>query len=538
MKKRTGVIVGVLGVAVVAGFMYFPGQHNKNSKSQTLQTMMKDDVITMSPIMLTDIYSAQAQTQVYEGLYRYKGNRVVTGNAVKVVKPTQNGTVYTFKIRDNAKWSNGDKVTAQDFVTAIQAIADPKTKSQNSADAISIIKNYDDVHDGKISPNKIGAVALDAHTLRITLTQATPAFDKLATSIIPVNTKDYKKWGTKYGTSSKYMVTNGAYQMTGWTGTNSSFTFTKNAKYWDAQQVKIEKVKVRVIKTPMTAANEFKNKHLDIAQISDDYIKTYKNTKYYHATPQAVVRGIYFNETSNKTNNLHLRQAFGYLIDRNTITSNIMNDGSMPQSNAVPKGVMSNPTTGTDFTTDAGTQFKVNKEKAKEEWKAYLKEVGKTSETFNMTFDDDSTSKKVGAYIQYAAEHEFKGITINTKYEPHAQLVSEVLKQDFDMANVGLSVSVPDAAYPLAIGKSGYGLNFSKVNDTDNDAYLDKAAKEANNPKERYQTLQTANKYFTKTKAYMVPIYQPVTANAVTDKVGGFQGNSFHSPAYQDMYWK
>lgn len=63
MKKRTGVIVGVLGVAVVAGFMYFPGQHNKNSKSQTLQTMMKDDVITMSPIMLTDIYSAQAQTQ-------------------------------------------------------------------------------------------------------------------------------------------------------------------------------------------------------------------------------------------------------------------------------------------------------------------------------------------------------------------------------------------------------------------------------------------------------------------------------------------
>lgn len=460
MKKRTGVIVGVLGVAVVAGFMYFPGQHNKNSKSQTLQTMMKDDVITMSPIMLTDIYSAQAQTQVYEGLYRYKGNRVVTGNAVKVVKPTQNGTVYTFKIRDNAKWSNGDKVTAQDFVTAIQAIADPKTKSQNSADAISIIKNYDDVHDGKISPNKIGAVALDAHTLRITLTQATPAFDKLATSIIPVNTKDYKKWGTKYGTSSKYMVTNGAYQMTGWTGTNSSFTFTKNAKYWDAQQVKIEKVKVRVIKTPMTAANEFKNKHLDIAQISDDYIKTYKNTKYYHATPQAVVRGIYFNETSNKTNNLHLRQAFGYLIDRNAITSNIMNDGSMPQSNAVPKGVMSNPTTGTDFTTDAGTQFKVNKEKAKEEWKAYLKEVGKTSETFNMTFDDDSTSKKVGAYIQYAAEHEFKGITINTKYEPHAQLVSEVLKQDFDMANVGLSVSVPDAAYPLAIGKSGYGLNF------------------------------------------------------------------------------
>lgn len=225
MKKRTGVIIGVFGVAVVAGFMYFSGQHNKNSKGQTLQTMMKDDVITMSPIMLTDIYSAQAQTQVYEGLYRYKGNSVVTGSAAKVVKPSQNGTVYTFKIRNNAKWSNGDKVTAQDFVTAIQAIADPKTKSQNSADAISIIKNYDDVHDGKISPNKIGAVALNAHTLRITLTQATPSFDKLATSIIPVNTKDYKKWGTKYGTSSKYMVTNGAYQMTGWTGTNSSFTF-------------------------------------------------------------------------------------------------------------------------------------------------------------------------------------------------------------------------------------------------------------------------------------------------------------------------
>ncbi|WP_273753702.1 ABC transporter substrate-binding protein, partial [Leuconostoc mesenteroides] len=197
--------------------------------------------------------------------------------AEKIVKPSQNGTVYTFKIRDNAKWSNGDKVTAQDFVTAIRATADPKTKSQAPADAISIMKNYDSVHVGAMTPDKLGVKAIDSHTVQITLTQATPSFDKLATAIIPVNTKNYAKWGNKYGTASEYMVTNGAYQMNGWTGTNSSFMFTKNSNYWSAKRVQIEKVKVRVIKTPMTAANEFKNKHLDIAQLSDEYCSYTEN---------------------------------------------------------------------------------------------------------------------------------------------------------------------------------------------------------------------------------------------------------------------
>ncbi|MCI2120353.1 MAG: peptide ABC transporter substrate-binding protein [Leuconostoc mesenteroides] len=538
MNKNIRWAAGVVIVAAISGVLFTKNNDVAFSKVRTLQVMMKDDVMTMNPIMTTDIYSSQAQDQVYEGLYRYKGNKVVPAMAEKIVKPSQNGTVYTFKIRDNAKWSNGDKVTAQDFVTAIRVTADPKTKSQASADAISIMKNYDSVHVGAMTPDKLGVKAIDSHTVQITLTQATPSFDKLATAIIPVNTKNYAKWGNKYGTASEYMVTNGAYQMNGWTGTNSSFMFTKNSNYWSAKRVQIEKVKVRVIKTPMTAANEFKNKHLDIAQLSDEYIKTYKNTKYYHATPQAVVRGIYFNETSDKTNNQHLRQAFGYLIDREAITSNVMNDGSMPQSNAVPKGIMTNPITGADFTKDAGTQFKVDKKKAQSEWSAYLQSIGKNNATFTMTFDDDSTSRKVGAYIQYAAEHTFKGISINTKYVPHSQVVSEVLKQDFDMVNIGLSVNVPDAAYPLAIGKTGYGLNFSKVSDKTYDGYLTMAATQVSDTKKRYETLQVANEYFTKIKAYMVPIYQPVTANVVTDKIGGFKGNSFHSPAYQDMYWK
>lgn len=306
MNKNIRWAAGVIIVATISGVLFTKNNDGDVSKVRTLQVMMKDDVMTMNPIMTTDIYSSQAQDQVYEGLYRYKGNKVVPAMAEKIVKPSQNGTVYTFKIRDNAKWSNGDKVTAQDFVTAIRVTADPKTKSQASADAISIMKNYDSVHVGAMTPDKLGVKAIDSHTVQITLTQATPSFDKLATAIIPVNTKNYAKWGNKYGTASEYMVTNGAYQMNGWTGTNSSFMFTKNSNYWSAKRVQIEKVKVRVIKTPMTAANEFKNKHLDIAQLSDEYIKTYKNTKYYHATPQAVVRGIYFNETSDKTNNQHL----------------------------------------------------------------------------------------------------------------------------------------------------------------------------------------------------------------------------------------
>lgn len=131
MNKKIRWAAGAFVICVIAGTWVVKHINGSENKVKTLQTMMKDDVMTMNPIMTTDIYSGQAQDQVYEGLYRYKGDKVVAGMSDKVVKPTQNGTVYTFKIRNNAKWSNGDKVTAQDFVTAIRAIADPKTKSQN-----------------------------------------------------------------------------------------------------------------------------------------------------------------------------------------------------------------------------------------------------------------------------------------------------------------------------------------------------------------------------------------------------------------------
>ena len=538
MKTRTKIIATSIIVIAIASIGVTVKNKNDASKNKILQVMMKSEPVTMNPIMTTDIYSEQVQDQVYEGLYRYEKNKIVPAMAENIVKPTKNGTVYTFKIRDNARWSNGDRVTANDFMTAIEKTADPKTKSQASADAISVIKNYDLVHSGKLAPDKIGVTAPDKQTVVVTLSQPTPWFDQLATTIIPVNTKKYQEWGQKYGTASKYMVTNGAYTMSNWTGTNTSFSLIKNSQYWHDKHVKINEIHTRVIKTPMTAAGEFKNKHLDIAQLSDEYIAAYKKNKDYRAVPQAVVRGIYFNETSSKTNNEHLRQAFGYMIDRDEIANHVMKDGSIAQSNAVPSGVMVNPTTGSDFNQDAGTQFKVNKKKAQAEWATYQKEIGRQSVTLSMTFDDDTTSKAVGAYIQYAAEQLFNGLTINMAYEPHGQVVSEVLKQNFDMVNMGLSVDVADATFPLVIGQTGYGLNFSKVSDATYDGLLKAANDQVTDASQRYKTLQAANKYFTQIKAYMIPIYQPMNASVVSDKIGGFKANAFHSAAYQDMYWK
>ena len=233
-----------------------------------------------------------------------------------------------------------------------------------------------------------------------------------------------------------------------------------------------------------------------------------------------------------------MRQAFGYLINRDEITQSVMKDGSLPQSNAVPQGVMKNASTGQDFTDNAGVQFRMNKQKAKAAWATYLKETGQHEVNLSMTFDNDPTSKAVGEYIQYTAEHAFPGLTVNTKYEPHNQVVSDVLKQNFDLVNIGLSVSIPDASFPLKIGQTGYGLNFSKVSDPTYDQLLTQANDMVTDPTKRYQLLQAANQYFTQTKAYMVPLYQPITANVVAKRVGGFRANAFHTANYQDMYWQ
>ncbi|CAJ1224997.1 ABC transporter substrate-binding protein [Levilactobacillus zymae] len=512
------------------------GQANGQTQNKTLNVTLADEPATADPNKSTDTNSGSVISQTMEGLYTYsKSNKIIPGVATKIVKPTNHGKTYTFTLKKNAKWANGQQVTAQDFVTSLQRMANPKTKAQY-ASLLSAFKNYDAVQHGKMAPSKLGIKALSKTKLQIQLTKAVPYFNSLvASDYYPLNTATVKKYGAQYGTSAAKTMSDGPYKLVGWTGSNSSWHYVKNTHYWNAQNVKINNVKVSVTKDETTAANLFKSGKIQETTVSGQYVRSNGNEKQLKTHLLGRMSLLVFNSKQAKTSSENLRQAVSYVIDRNQLVNHVLGDGSKAATSAIPYGDQKNPQTGEDMTKEVGNLLPHDVTKAKAYWQKYLKETGKSKVTLNILTDDSDDDKHVGTYIQSVMEKNFKGLTVNITALPHAQHVARDFAEKFDINLIGWSTSWLDADDYLELAAKGNSVNFTNWNDTQYNQLLQSA--NAQTGIARYNGLIAADKYLMSVKGY-VPVYQPSEAKLVSDKVGGLTYSLLNEAHYQYAYWK
>ncbi len=178
---------------------------------------------------------------LYEGLTIYDPNGKIVPGAAESWQVSDDGTVYTFKIRDAAKWSNGDPVTAGDFVFSMRRIQDPKTAAPY-ANILYPIKNAEKANKGEVPLDQLGVRAVDDKTLEITLERPTPFFIELLAhqTGLPVHPATVEAQGDNF-VRPGVMVSNGAFKLTEQV-TNDHITVTKNPDYWDAANVKLNEV--------------------------------------------------------------------------------------------------------------------------------------------------------------------------------------------------------------------------------------------------------------------------------------------------------
>lgn len=535
MKKRkllVGLGVVLFGVAL-AGCSSGSG---KSSADKTLNVTLPSEPATADPNKDTDTNSASLIYQTMEGLYTYdKNNKVVPGVATKVVKPTNNGKTYTFNLRKNAKWANGDPVTAQDFVYSFRRQVDPKTKAQY-ANVFQYVVNYDKVQAGKVSPSQLGVKALGKYKLELNLTKSVPYLDSLlASKYMPLDSKFVEKYGQKYGTSAAKTMTNGAYKLVGWTGSNSSWSYEKNKHYWNAKQVKIPKVNVTVTKDENTSQDLFKDDKVQETTVSGQFVRANSNNKSLQTHLVGRLQYLYFNNKKAQTNSENLRQAVSYVVDREALTKQVLQDGSKPALSMVPRGDQTNPKNGKDMATETGNLVPYNLEQAKNYWNKYLKETGKKSVTLNLLTDDTDEDKHVGAYIQANMKKYFKGANVTVTSIPHAQHVSRDFAGNFEMNLTGWSTNWLDAADFLSLASKGNTVNFTGWNDNQFNQLLTTADNETGQA--RYDGLVKANKRLMAVKG-LVPLYQPSEAKLVSSKVGGLHYALLNEAQYKYAYWK
>ena len=214
------------------------------------------DYNTLDPHLFTEMIAVQIDTSIYEGLLILDKDGNYTGGMAKSY--TENGNKLTFKIRDNAKWSDGSKVTANDFVFAFKRVLDPKVAAQYS-EMLFPIKNAEAYYEGKVSEKELGVKALDDKTLEIELEQPTAYFKYILTLPITVPLKEefYKTRGDKFAIKQEDFLFNGPYVIKSLG--EEEILLEKNKNYWNAKNIKITSIKYIKSKDFIIVDNLIKN---------------------------------------------------------------------------------------------------------------------------------------------------------------------------------------------------------------------------------------------------------------------------------------
>ena len=272
-------------------------------------------------------------------------------NGQAVVKPgvaedweiSDDGTVYTFNIRENAVWNDDKPVTADDFVYTFRMMATPEVGSTNAWLFDDIILNFSEAHydEGK-KPEDIGVKAVDEKTVEFTLTKPCSYFLELLHGAQPIRQDKYEEWGEEYGSSIDKIVTNGMFKLENWEP-NVKMNFVKNEKYWDAENVKLEKINRYVVEEPSASIQSLLAGEVDVVGTNDPDWQgkiEEEGDKYNKIQVVGNAPEFYGFNCSNKYfKNPKIRLAFSLAIDREKYIEELNHGASSPLYSLVPEVV-------------------------------------------------------------------------------------------------------------------------------------------------------------------------------------------------------
>lgn len=531
MKKR---VVGYLAIAALVlaacsttGKKDSSGDTGSGSSTtkQVIEVSTPGELSTLDSGQYSDVNSSDMIGQLTEGLYRTDkdGNPEL---AIASEKPTvsEDGLTYTFKLRD-AKWSNGDEVTAADFVYAYQYVVDP-TNASSSSNRMDIFKNASKIRQGQAAVETLGVKAIDKHTLQIDLASPITYLDQIlvGTPFMPKNAAFAKEKGKSYGTSAENFVGNGPFKIEGWTGANESWKLVKNKTYWDAANVKLKEIDVQVVKETGTGVNLFETNALDYTTLTDTYAQQYKNNQLAHYVPKALVGYISANQKREVTGNLNVRQAILQAIDKKSFAEDILGDGSTALNGFVPSNFAKDPKTGEDFRKENGDLLPFDVKKAQASWAKAKEELGKDQITLELLSSDTASSKKTVEFIQGQLEQNLPGLKVNLKSVPLQNRLDLQTAGDFDLV---FGTWTPDYADPinfLEFYDSKGGLNTSGYASATYDQGLEKARTTlANDSEARWQELLALEKQLVETDTAVLPLYQGAVAYLQSERLQNLQ---------------
>ncbi|MFU0854779.1 peptide ABC transporter substrate-binding protein [Kluyvera cryocrescens] len=308
------------------------------AKQQDLVRHIKDEPASLDPAKAVGLPEIQVIRDLFEGLVNQDANgNIIPGVATRW--QTNDQKIWTFTLRNDAKWSDGTPVTAQDFVYSWQRLVDPATTSPFAwFAALAGIANAQNIIDGKAKPDSLGVTAVDAHTLRVQLDKPLPWFVNLTAnfSLYPVNKTNVES--DKNWTRPGELVGNGAYVLADRV-VNEKLVATPNKHYWDNAKTVIQKVTFVPINQESAATKRYLAGDIDITESfpKNQYQKLLKELPGQVYTPAQLGTYYYaFNTQKGPTADARVRLALSMTIDRRIIAEKVLGTGEKPAWRLTP----------------------------------------------------------------------------------------------------------------------------------------------------------------------------------------------------------
>ena len=511
------------------------------ASTSDLNVMLETPVESLDPQQATDGTSFEVIADYTDGLMQMDADGKSVPAIAESYDVSTDGLTYTFHFRKDAKWSNGDPVTAADFVFGWQRAVDPSVASEYAymLSDIGQVKNAAEIIAGKKDKAELGVKAVDDTTLEVDLVAPVSYFASLMyfPTFYPVNQKFFETCADTYGTSPETTLSDGAFVLDSYEPAATQFHLTKNADYYDAQRVKLAGLNYQVIQDSQQALMSYQTGTLDMTLVNGEQVDQVKDDPAF----KAVGAGYLWYVSPNiakvpELANQNIRMALTMAIDRASIATGVLKDGSTPTFTAVPPQFATGPD-GSDFSADQ-TKFAdvcaFDAAKAADYWKKGLQELGKTSISLDMTVDADDAPQKVAQVLKEEWEQELPGLTVNLVIEPKKQRVQDLQDGNFQL---GLTRWGPDYADPMTYlgmwvtnNSNNYGLWSNKDYDdmiaecTTGDLAMDAQG--------RWTKLFDAEK-LVMDNAVIFPIYTQCNAEMVSTKVTGV---AFHPVALNRVY--
>ncbi|HSI41821.1 MAG TPA: peptide ABC transporter substrate-binding protein [Xanthobacteraceae bacterium] len=479
------------------------------------------DPESLDPHKTSTIYEAHILRDIFEGLVMQDAKSDIMPGTAASWTVSPDGTVYTFKIRPDAVWSNGDPVTAEDFVYSFRRLLDPATGAEY-ASMLYVVKNAEDVNGGKAKPETLGVRALDAKTLEVTLKSPTPYFLEMLThqATYPVHKGSIEKLGADWIKPGN-LVSNGAFTLAEFVP-NDHIKVVKNPKFHAAASVKLDAVNYIPTEDRSTAMKRFEAGELD----SNDDLPTEQladlKTKFGSQIKIGPYLGTYYYAVKlDKApwTDPKLRRAVSMAIDRDFLAEKVWSNSMIPAYSMVPPGIAGYTSAEADY----ADMSQLDREDAA---KKILTELGYGPGKplkLEIRYNTSENHKNTAVAIQEQLKPFGIEVTmVNTDTKTHYGLLEQ--KGDYDYARAGWIADYKDPESFLGISRKSSGNNYSGFNNPEFEKLMDQAAAAGGNPAERFKDMAAAEKVLVDQVGNMPLLFYSYHA-IVSPKLKGWEEN-------------